>query len=150
MKKYIAILILILSCQAGYSQSMDKLFNDFSKQENVTRVTFGPFLMKIGSLFTETMGVNSIEVLSFEECGSTVKDNLRTAIKKLKDPNYETMVNSNEKGSRTKVMVRIDKDVIRELVILTTDGGDDALIRIKGKIKPSDIEKVINDHKNGC
>ena len=42
------------------------------------------------------------------------------------------------------------EDIIRELVILTTDGGDDALIRIKGKIKPSDIEKVINDHKDGC
>ena len=113
MKKYIAILILILFCQAGYSQSMDKLFNDFAKQKNVTHVTVGPFLMKIS-------------------------------------PNYETMVNVNEEGNRTKVMVRIDKDIIRELVILTTDGGDDALIRIKGKIKPSDIEKVINDHKDGC
>ena len=135
MKKYIAILILILFCQAGYSQSMDKLFNDFAKQKNVTHVTVGPFLMKISSLFTETMGVKSIEVLSFEECGNTVKDDLRAA---------------NEEGNRTKVMVRIDKDIIRELVILTTDGGDDALIRIKGKIKPSDIEKVINDHKDGC
>ena len=142
MKKYIAILILILFCQAGYSQSMDKLFNDFAKQKNVTHVTVSPFLMKISSLF--------IEVLSFEECGNTVKDDLRAAIKKLKDPNYETMVNANEEGNRTKVMVRIDKDIIRELVILTTDGGDDALIRIKGKIKPSDIEKVINDHKDGC
>ena len=94
--------------------------------------------------------MNSIEVLSFEECGSTVKDDLRAAIKKLKDPNFETMVNSNEEGNRTKVMVRIDEDIIRELVILTTDGGDDALIRIKGKIKPSDIEKVVNDHKDGC
>lgn len=150
MKKYIAILILILSCQVGYSQSMDKLFNDFANQKNVTRVTIGPFLMKISSLFTETMGVKSIEILSFEECGSTVKNNLHTAIRKLKDPNYETMVNSNEEGNRTKVMVRIDKDIIRELVILTTDEGDDALIRIKGKIKPSDIEKVINDHKDGC
>ena len=150
MKKYIAILILILSCQAGYGQSMNKLFDDFAKQKNVTRVTVGPFLMKISSLFTETMGVNSIEVLSFEECGSTVKDDLRTAIKKLKDPNYETMVTTSEGENRTKIMVRIDKDVIRELVILTTDGGDDALIRIKGKIKPSDIEKVINDHKDGC
>ena len=140
MKKYIAILILILFCQAGYSQSMDKLFNDFAKQKNVTHVTVGPFLMKISSLFTETMGVKS----------NTVKDDLRAAIKKLKDPNYETMVNANEEGNRTKVMVRIDKDIIRELVILTTDGGDDALIRIKGKIKPSDIEKVINDHKDGC
>ena len=51
MKKYIAILILILSCQAGYSQSKDKLFNDFANQKNVTRVTIGPFLMKISSLF---------------------------------------------------------------------------------------------------
>ena len=85
-----------------------------------------------------------------EECGNTVKDDLRAAIKKLKAPNYETMVNANEEGNRTNVMVRIDKDIIRELVILTTDGGDDALIRIKGKIKPSDIEKVINDHKDGC
>ena len=25
-----------------------------------------------------------------------------------------------------------------------------AIDRIKGKIKPSDIEKVINDHKDGC
>ena len=41
MKKYIAILILILSCQAGYSQSMDKLFNDFANQKNVTRVKIG-------------------------------------------------------------------------------------------------------------
>jgi hypothetical protein len=149
MKKYIAILILILFCQAGYSQSMDKLFNDFAKQDNVTRVTVGPFLMKISSMFTETMGVSSIEVLSFDECGSNVKENLRTAIKQLKDPNFETMVTSNEGGSHTKVMVRIDKEMIRELVILTTDGGDDALIRIKGKIKPSDIERVVNDHKNG-
>lgn len=149
MKKYIAILILILFCQVGYSQSMDKLFNDFAKQDNVTRVTVGPFLMKISSMFTETMGVSSIEVLSFDECGSNVKENLRTAIKQLKDPNFETMVTSNEGGSHTKVMVRIDKEMIRELVILTTDGGDDALIRIKGKIKPSDIERVVNDHKNG-
>lgn len=59
MKKYIAILILILFCQAGYSQSMDKLFNDFAKQKNVTHVTVGPFLMKISSLFTETMGVKA-------------------------------------------------------------------------------------------
>lgn len=129
---------------------MDKLFDDFAGRKDVTRVTIGSFLMKMSSLFTETMGVKSIEILSFEECGNTVRDDLCTAIRKLKDPNFETMVNSNEEGSRTKVMVRIDKDIIRELVILTTDGGDDALIRIKGKIKPSDIEKVINDHKDGC
>ena len=37
-------------------------------------------------------------------------------------------------------MVRIEKDMIREMVVLTT-GNSNALVRIKGKIKPSDIEK---------
>ena len=149
MKKYIAILILILSCQAGYGQSMDKLFNDFANQKNVTRVTVGPFLMKLSSLFTETMGVNGIEVLEFGSCNSDVKQRFEKAIKELKDPDFETMVTSNEKGSRTKVMVRIEKDMIREMVVLTT-GNSNALVRIKGKIKPSDIEKVVKDHGNGC
>ncbi len=38
--------------------------------------------------------------------------------------------------------------MIRELVIFTT-GNDHALIRIKGKISPSDLDRVINEHKTG-
>ncbi len=105
--------------------------------------------MKLASLFTETMGVNGIEVLEFGSCNSDVKQRFEKAIKELKDPDFETMVTSNEKGSRTKVMVRIEKDMIREMVVLTT-GNSNALVRIKGKIKPSDIEKVVKDHGNGC
>ena len=71
MKKYIAILILILFCQAGYSQSMDKLFNDFAKQKNVTHVTVGPFLMKISN--PEELGMEGKEqpfkVLNIHLCG---------------------------------------------------------------------------------
>ena len=40
------------------------------------------------------------------------------------------------------------EDMIRELVIFTT-GSDNALIRIKGKISPSDLDRVINEHKTG-
>lgn len=95
MKRYFVILALIAISQAGFSQTMNQLFDSFSKQDHVTKVT------------------------------------------------------SNEKDSRTKVMIRIDKEMIRELVVLTT-GKDNALIRIKGKIKPSDIEKVVKNHGNGC
>ena len=76
MKKYIAILIPHLFCQQDIARAWTNCSNDFAKQKNVTHVTVGPFLMKISSLFTETMGVKSIEVLSFEECGNTVKDDL--------------------------------------------------------------------------
>lgn len=150
MKQCIAILLLLLTCQGGRAQSVNQLFDDFSNQEHVTHVKFGPFLMKLSSLFTETMGVKSIEVLAFDECDRTVREKLYDAIRNLKDPDFETMVTSNEEGSRTKIMVRIDKEMIRELLILTAEETDGALVRIKGKIKPSDIQRVINDHQDGC
>ena len=138
MKRYFVILALILICQAGNSQTMNQLFNEFSKIEQINHVKIGNITMKLASLFTETMGVNGIEVLEFGSCNSDVKQRFEKAIKELKDPDFETMV-----------MVRIEKDMIREMVVLTT-GNSNALVRIKGKIKPSDIEKVVKDHGNGC
>ena len=87
-------------------------------------------------------------LLEFDNCAQEVKDRLSTAIRNLRDPDYETMVTANERDSRTKVLVKIKEDMIRELVIFTT-GSDNALIRIKGKISPSDLDRVINEHKTG-
>lgn len=150
MKKYFFIGILILISQAGYSQNnVNQLFKEFSKQGKVTSVNIGNTTMKLASLFTDTFGVDDIEILEFSECGSEVKERLDAAIKELKDSAFETMVSSNEKGNHTKVMIRIQNDIIRELVVLST-GSNPALIRIKGSIKPSDLEKVVKEHGNGC
>lgn len=59
------------------------------------------------------------------------------------------MVTSNQNGDHTKVLVRIKDDTIRELIVLTV-GNNPALVRITGKIKPSDIQSVMNEHGNGC
>lgn len=148
MKRYFVILALILICQAGNSQTMNQLFNEFSKIEQINHVKIGNISMKLASMFTETMGVNGIEVLEFGDCKREVKERFEKAIKELKDPQFETMVTSNEKGSRTKVLVRIENEMIRELVVLTC-GNSNALVRIKGKIKQSDIDKVMKEHGNG-
>ncbi|WP_293709733.1 DUF4252 domain-containing protein [uncultured Parabacteroides sp.] len=148
MKRYFVILALLVICQVGNSQTMNQLFNEFSKIEQINHVKIGNITMKLASMFTETMGVNGIEVLEFGDCKREVKERFEKAIKELKDPLFETMVTSNEKDSRTKVLVRIENDMIRELVVLTT-GNSNALVRIKGKIKQSDIDKVMKDHGNG-
>jgi Domain of unknown function (DUF4252) len=149
MKKYMAILVMLICSQAGFSQSIDKLFREFSNKENVNRVTIGNVMMKLSSMFTETMGVEGIEVFEMNECTKEVKEKLKEAVRNLKDSRFETMVTSKENENRTRILIRIDQDMIRELVVLTT-GKDNALIRIKGKIKPSDIEKVVKEHRNGC
>lgn len=152
IKKYAAVLVLMFICQAGYSQkSIDQLFGEFSKAKGVSEVRVGKIAMGLAALFTETMGVEDIEVLEFKSCSSAIKQQFSQAIRELKDSKYETMVNNNNDGERTKVLIRIKDDVIHELVVLTTgDGG--TMVRIKGKIKSSDIENVMKQHNgsNGC
>lgn len=147
MRRILAILAIILISNVGYGQErVGDIFNSFRGENNVTSVSLGELTMKLASLFTETMGVDAIEILEFDDCSSDVKDRLSKAISNIKDPDYETMVTTNEDDSRTKILVKIKNEMIRELVVCTS-GSDNALIRIKGKIKPEDIEKVINEHK---
>ena len=80
MKRYFVILALILICQAGNSQTMNQLFNEFSKIEQINHVKIGNITMKLASLFTETMGVNGIEVLEFGSCNSDVKQRFEKAV----------------------------------------------------------------------
>ncbi len=150
-KQYAAILALIFICQASFAQrNVDNLFKEFSQTREVEGVKLGKFTMTLAGLFTETMGVDTIEAYAFDNCPEGVKTKLTNAIRDLKDSKFETMVTANENGNRTRVLVKIEEDMIREMVVVST-GQSNALVRIKGKIKPSDIERVVNKHgKGGC
>lgn len=147
--KYVLIVLVALFTQTGFAQDrIDQMFDKYANEKNITRVSLGSISMKLASLFTDVMGVEGIEVLSLDDCSSSVKENFQAALKKLKDTDYETMVTSNDDNSRTRVLVKIKEDIIRELVVFTS-GESNALIRIKGKIKASDIDALVKKHKNG-
>ena len=146
-KKLVTLLALCCIVPAMYGQkNVDQLFKEFSKEKGVTHIALGKFTMTLASLFTDVMGVNGIEVFSFDECNPSVKERLHQAIASLKDTSYETMVSVNEETERTKILVKTDGESIRELIVMTS-GDDPAIVCIKGKIKPSDIEQVINKNK---
>lgn len=142
------MIAVALITQLSYGQgNVKQLFSDFQKEKGVTSVSIGKIMMKLASLFTETSGVSSIKVLDFEECGADVKKRLDASVRHIDDPEYELLVSVNEDGGRTKILVKIEKEKIRELVIAVT-GEDHTLIRIQGKIDPKNMQQVINDHKN--
>lgn len=152
MKKYIAIFVLLLTCQVGYSQkySVDALFKEFADTKNSEKVKIGGLMMSFAGMFTETMGVKGVEVYAFDECDQKVKDKFNKAIRNLNDSSYETMISSNDENGRTKVLVKIEDDIIHELIVISS-GNSAALVRVKGKIKPSDIERIAQKHgKGGC
>ena len=149
MKKLFIIIASFLAIsELSYGQNtVDDLFKQFAKRENTTSVHIGKMTMGFASLFTETMGVNNIEVIDLEDCSENIGAEFCKAVSELKDPEYETMISSNEDDERTRILVKMEKDYIKEMVILTS-GDDNVIVRLKGKIKPEDINKVINEHKD--
>lgn len=148
MKKYVMIAALLLICQVGIGQSsVNQLFNDFSKVDSSVKMSLGKFTMTLAGLFSDTMGVEGIEVFTLNECSSDIIENFNNAARNLKDSEYETLINANEDDSRTKVLVKIKDEMIREMVVISS-GRDNVLVRIKGKINPSDIERITQKHGN--
>ncbi|MCD8270969.1 MAG: DUF4252 domain-containing protein [Parabacteroides sp.] len=149
MKQYFVILAMILICQAGSSQTMNQLFNEFSKVKDTNLIemqtnnaTIGNITLNQIKASTEEIGVNNIELLNFDKCSNKIKERFNKAIKELDDPKFETIVTSNEEGNRRKVLIRIEDETIRELVFLTS-GDNCNLIRIQGNIAFSDIDKML-------
>ncbi|MDR0795648.1 MAG: DUF4252 domain-containing protein, partial [Tannerella sp.] len=107
-RKTLALLLaFICICPAMYSQkNVNQLFKEYSKEDGVTRVGIGKFVMTISGIFTDVMGVDGIEVLSFEECSQSVKEQFSREIATFKDTKYETMVSVNEEKQRTKILVK--------------------------------------------
>ncbi|MDR1402666.1 MAG: DUF4252 domain-containing protein [Tannerellaceae bacterium] len=144
IKKITGMVMIAFVCQAGYGQkNINQIFNEFSSHTSVNKISIGGIMMKIAGMFEDTMGVDKIDILNIGNCDNDTKERFSEAIKNLKDPLFETMIQSNENGERVKVMIRIKDEIIHELVVLTS-GNDPTMIRIKGKIKKSDVEKLMN------
>lgn len=137
--------LLWMAATGMQARGMEHFIAELASQQEVTRVSLGNAAMALGSMFTNTYGVKHIDVLCLEHCSDEVRTKFGQAIADLHDPDFEPLVSHSENGERTKIFVKIKDEMIREMVICHVD-DEVAVVRLKGKIKPSDIEQVIQDH----
>lgn len=147
IKKFILCISMLLVAQWSLGQNIDKLFAEFSDAPNVENVKINKFLMTLIKPFMSgedtrgLKGINSMQILALSSCSSDIKNSFAEKVKTLNDESYETLVRSNQNGENVRILVKIDKEEIRELVILTTGEGA-AIVKIKGKFNKSDLAKL--------
>lgn len=137
--------LLAALCLAAEAQSVDRLFREFASADNNESVRLGRFMMTVAGAFSDTYGVQGVEVISLGKADADVKQRFAEAVRNIRDSAYELMIDAKENNQRTRVMARMKGEVVRELVVLAS-GDNPALIRIKGKIRRSDIERIMNEH----
>ena len=104
------------------------------------------FLMRPFSDTDTESKITSISVLSLEECSPDVKNRFNKSALDFNDDEYELFVSANDENEKVRIFFKFQKEIIREMVILTM-GDNPALIQLKGKILPSEIESMSNGRK---
>lgn len=142
------ILFLIAACALTFAlrsqTTVNALYQDFAHETNVTKVNLNGVVMALARPFLAkhtSSRITGISVLSLDDCPHHVKERFNNRALDFNDKNYELFVNSNDDDEKVRVFLRFHKNAIREMVVMTL-GDSPALIRLKGKIKPSDIENL--------
>lgn len=127
------------SCFAG---NLTKYFDTLTKQDKVEYYKINSMMLKLSKAFMPDLGLESVEVINICKCDDATKGKIAEEIQTLEDPKYESIVKSDDKGRRVKVFYRTKENVIEEIVTYGMDDKNGGLFRMKGKIKPEDLEKI--------
>lgn len=95
----------------------------------------------------EGMDISNVEVLSLDESPQEVKQRFNAMAEKMNDNRYEVLLKTNDKAEKTRIFARVENDIIRELIIISM-GEEPALVRLKGKIQPQEIQKLTKSKQN--
>lgn len=153
MKQIIITLIVIASFLSGCGNSTASIFTDFKDKPNTDYVHVPKTMMKLGMAFAGKGGnmgemdiarhISSVKVLDMSGCDAATRRDFSSAVSALPLKGYEEIVRVKDSNDEIKVLVKRKGDYIRELLVASSESDDAMLVEIKGKIKPEDIGRII-------
>lgn len=149
MKKILFTLALMIAAATSLSaQNVDDLFKEFRDKPNVQFVNIPKALMSVIANKTNSeenkerlKNIELVRVLQIEN-DKDLLDQFAKKVKKLSKKDYEQMVNSNEEGQKAQILVKTDGEVLKEVLIISIEEDECALVQVCGELRPEDLEKL--------
>lgn len=148
MRKVILCIALLIAV-SGYAAGIDTLYKDFADQPGAEGYKVGKFLLAMATPLNKALkGLDLVEMVDLENCSSAIKQQFEARIQQIDTTKYTKAVNENSDGSKTAVYMIVEKEAIREILIVM-QGEECGFIYMKGKIKPGDLQDLQNMDKIG-
>ena len=130
------------------AQTAADIFNEFKDKPNVQFVSLPKTLMSLAANGVEDENkkellkkMDSIVILSIEDDDQLVKQ-FEKKVKNLSKKGYEQMVNSNDDGEKAQILVKTKGDAITEMLVISIEDNECALVQICGNIRPQDVNDL--------
>lgn len=153
MKQFILITVLSLfiftSCDTN--PGVSAAFSKYSHEDGVTSITVPGWVIGIAANFADLSdeeqelleSIDKVKVLAIEddELNARVDLHKEFNLKINKKMDYEELLTVRDDIENITIFGKMSEDVIREMVILI-GGEENAMIYLKGEIKPEMINNV--------
>jgi hypothetical protein len=144
-------LTVVLNAQTTPTNPIDDMFDKYSKMDGFTIVTISSKMFSmLASLDTEDKEnenllsrLKSIKILAVEDSLLNLKVNFYTELSsKFAFPLYEELMVVKEGKNMTKFLIRQNKEIINELLVITGGPGGNSIISIKGNLTLKNISDI--------
>lgn len=155
MKKIIlTILCATLFSQVSMAQDLDSLLKKVAKAENVESLKLDGFTLWLGKMFgaaselpNSLQNINKIEIHDLSTCSEQLRLEITDEIKKLNsNSSYETLSQIKNKGEHVKVLLKKEKEHIKEFLVLISKDNAPKVIRIHGNIHQDDLAELMSKY----
>lgn len=151
------ILLIISLFIAGMAQAqiskLDQIFEQYKEHKGVTSIKIGKPMfkmlnkMKISDTDVETIKpllskINSIKMLIFENAGSSVRNEVSSAIRNLK---YEELMVINSDGNNIKFLAEnVEGEFLNNLLLSINSDEETIFMILDGALKYDDINTLVS------
>jgi hypothetical protein len=150
----ISLLLLTVCTSASAKGDVDDIFRQFRNIDNAEYVHIPKLLLKFAQKqdkddkeCSEMLSkISSIKVLSIDKCKGSVRKDMAKRVSDLCNDGYEELIRANDDGDKVLIYTKNEGDMIKELIIFAGDDEDTALVKICGKIKQKDIDKLVDEN----
>lgn len=153
MKKAIIILVLGFATLSLSAQNkvVDKLFEKYSDRDGYTSVVITKHMFNLFSnVETEAddeymnmiKNLKNIRILSGPEGGEEGVNFYEEVMTKIPSSEYEELMEIHDSGQDIKFLVKQDKDIVSELLMVIGGNGENVLISITGNIDMKTVAKL--------
>ena len=154
MKRILILFAFSISVLGSSAQSVEALFRQYKSEKNVEYLHIPRFIMSMAKMLTKAeleeakalKAISSIRILSLEECSPIVRQNFQKTLQTFQPSGYTPIIFSKEADGTNYIYVKEKKGYIRELLILSADKQDGAIVHIKGRISPDEVNTVVKQN----
>jgi len=148
MKSLMTILLAMFTTFSVNGQkSVDEIFKIYSEKSDYTTIIINRGMANVISLFEKDGimdSVTEIRIITQENEDMPNKTFFNDIKNALDLGSYEELVRIKESDQEVSVLIKQEKDYIRELLVLV-GGEDNAFIQIKGKMGIEEAERLLAD-----